>query len=63
MSPLLPTPLLLLACAVGLALAVPRLRRPTSNARMAAEAFAVTLATCLGYAAAWMAWWWVEQRW
>jgi hypothetical protein len=59
---MLPTPLLILAGVVGFALALPRVSRPTSNLRLTAEAFAVGVLTCGGFAAAW-ALWWVEQRW
>jgi hypothetical protein len=63
MSPLLPTPLLIFAGAVGFALALPRVEQPTSALWRMAEAFAVGVLTCLGFAAAWALWWWVEQRW
>jgi hypothetical protein len=63
MSPLLPTPLLILAGVIGFALSLPRLRKPTCNLRMASETFAIVVVTCLGYAAAWALYWWVEQRW
>jgi hypothetical protein len=63
MSWLLPTPLLLLAGAIGLALALPRMARPTSNLRLMAEAFAIVVVSCLGYAAAWALYWLIEQRW
>ena len=62
MSPLLPTPLLIFAAAIGLALALPRIDRATSNVRLAAEAFVIGVVTCLGFAAAWALYWWVEQR-
>ena len=62
MSPRLPTPLLILAGVVGFALALPRVERPTSNVRLTAEAFAVVALTCLGFAAAWVVYWWVEHR-
>lgn len=53
MSPLLPTPLLILAGAAGFALALPRIGRSTSDARLLAEVFAIVALTCLGFAAAW----------
>jgi hypothetical protein len=62
MSPLLPTPLLILAGAVAFALALPRTARPTSTLRMMAEIFTVGFLTCAGFAAAWALWWWIEQR-
>ncbi len=60
---LLPTPLLILAGVIGFALALPRVQRSTSNVRPVAEVFSIAVLTCLGFAAAWAAWWWVEQRW
>ncbi len=63
MSPLLPTPLLILAGIIGFALALPRLPRPTSALRLIAEVFAICVLTCAGFAAAWALYWWVEQRW
>ncbi len=53
MSPLFPTPLLVLAGVVAFALALPRTNRPTSAIRLMAEAFSIGLLTCLGFAAAW----------
>ena len=63
MSWILPTPLLILAGAIALALALPRVARPTGNLRLVAEAFAIGILTSAGFAAAWALWWWVEQRW
>ena len=63
MSPLLPTSLLILAGVVGFALALPMVGRPTSAARLMAETFVIGVLTCLGYAAAWALYWWIEQRW
>jgi hypothetical protein len=73
MSWVLPLPMVILAGVIGLALAlprvvrpttaVPRVVRPTTAVRLMAEAFAIGLLTCLGFAAAWALYWWVEQRW
>ncbi len=63
MSWLLPTPLLVLAGAVGFALALPRVNRHTSALRLMAEVFAIVVLTCAGFAAAWVLYWWVERRW
>jgi hypothetical protein len=63
MTPLLPTPLLVLAGLVAFTFVLPRTNRPTSTAHLVAEAFAVGILTCAGFAAAWAALWLVEQRW
>ena len=63
MSWLLPTPLLILAGAIALALALPRVGRPIGGARLVAEVFAVAVATIGAFAVAWGAYWWIEQRW
>jgi hypothetical protein len=63
MSPLLPTPLLILAGAFALALALTRVGRPIGNARLVAEVFALAVAAIAAFAAAWAAYWWIEQRW
>jgi hypothetical protein len=61
MSPLLPPPLLILAGAIGFALALPRVRRPTSNGRMMAEVFTLVVGTCWAFPAVWALYWWIEQ--
>ena len=63
MSPLLPTPLLVLAGVIAFGLALPRIYRPTSAIRLAAKAFAIGVLTCAGFAAVWAVYWWIEQRW
>jgi hypothetical protein len=62
MSWVLPIPLFVVAGVVAFVLILPRLNWPTSNPRLAAGAFATGVLTCLGMAAAWALWWWVEQR-
>jgi hypothetical protein len=47
--------MLVLAGVLGFVLALPRMERPSSNLRLAAEAFAFGVLTCLGFAAAWAA--------
>ena len=52
MSWLLPTPLLLQARVVAFVLALTRLNRATSAARLLADVFAIGVLTCLGFAVA-----------
>ena len=63
MSWTLPTPLLLFAGAVALWPLAAVVRRPTSSARLLAEAFGTTLAVIALVQLAWIALWLIEQRW
>jgi hypothetical protein len=63
MSWTLPTPLLLFASAVALWPLGAVVRRPTSSARMLAEAFGTALAVIALLQLAWIALWLLEQRW
>jgi hypothetical protein len=62
MSLLLPTPLFVLAGVVAFVFVWPRISRPTSTARLVAEAFAIGILTCAGFAGAGALYWWIEQR-
>ena len=63
MSWLLPTPLLLFTGVVALRPVTAVVRRPTSPARLVAEAFGIPLGVVAFVQRAWIALWLIEQRW
>jgi hypothetical protein len=59
----MPIQLLPFAGLLALAVAWPRISRPTSHVRFFVEVLIIGLATTAACAAAWAAYWWIEQHW
>jgi hypothetical protein len=63
MTWVMPVQLLPFAGLLALVVAWPRLSGLTSHGRLFVDVLIIGIATCAACAAAWAAYWWLEQRW
>ena len=59
----MPVALLAFAGLLGLVFAWPRLSKPTSHRRLFVDVLIIAVGTAAACAAAWAAYWLIEQRW